>query len=62
MKYAKFFTALAGAVVQGIALWSGAPDVLLAAVPVLTAVSVWKVPNDPPPRVTSSGGHGLRDY
>lgn len=45
-KYAKFLTALAGAAVQGIAVWQDAPTWVLALVPVLTALSVFGVPNN----------------
>ena len=46
-RYRKLIAALAGALVQGVALWADAPAWLLALVPLLTAVSVYAVPNEP---------------
>jgi hypothetical protein len=44
-KYRKLIAALAGAVVEGIALWADAPHWLLSLVPLLTALAVYQVPN-----------------
>ena len=46
-RYRKLIAALAGAAVEGISLWIGAPHWVLALVPVLTALAVYQFPNEP---------------
>jgi hypothetical protein len=45
-RYRKLIAAVAGAAVQVISVWAGAPAWVLALVPLLTAVAVWGVRNE----------------
>lgn len=51
-EYRKLIAYIAGALVEIIALWAGAPAWVLGLVPVLTAVAVWGVPNEPAAKQT----------